>query len=272
MTKESEKYGLFLYPEEKIGVGSILRGFWIIVSVLGSLSYIVSGFVGSGLTYLIAGLIWIPMVNQKLKESTGHEFSSTLKFIFMLIIMGFGSSVFGTPSSSTAVGNIGYRTTTTLGSSAIYTGSTEAMFPTKSDLPTQYTMGELKNLTSVSSEKIPAGALTTLTREAARIDGSSSITDVTFKIFKFDTLQNANSYYFQKVNNITENTGYTEINTGIQNCFAYKQDDSFEVRWGEVYCEKGNIFYGVSVEMVYTLGGLDSTLTSMLNILNKKIQ
>jgi len=94
---------------------------------------------------------------------------------------------------------------------------------------------------AVCHEKLPTGTQRALTREASRLHGTYGATSVTFYVIGFDNAENTNSYYNEKVSFVKDNIGYTEIKTGLNNCFAFKEYDLFQDKVG-VACRTAHTF------------------------------
>ncbi len=249
------KYGIFLYPEEKIGVKSILRGIWIVITVLGSVGHLIKG--GGGWAYFVfnflSGIIWIPLVNLKIKEKTGHELSSGLRFVIMILML----SVLGIVGMFSTLGS-------DQGTTTLITKSLDDMLPVRSDIATEFTIGKIKdvNLTAAGFE---SGKKLSATKR----ENTMGVIVVEYAIYKFSTIDYAKSYYDSIVDKTKETGGYKEIS--IYHCFAYRKDYGLQANFGESICQRNNIVYSAYITSQYTLESVDDHLRDATKLLGSKV-
>jgi hypothetical protein len=129
-------------------------------------------------------------------------------------------------------------------SETLVTKSTSELLPTRNDLSTEWRFYEVENIT-VNFTGFDLGSSMTLSLGVS--SGRNSITPI---IYKFLTIEQADSFYENKINsdNYLEKGGYKEVNTDqiAAKCQAYKVD-KIMAELGQMYCVKANIFFELKV-------------------------
>lgn len=161
---------------------------------------------------------------------------------------------------------------------SLITKSPNEMLPLSSELPTEYTIGEKKDITKESEIIVSKNAQEgfdsgkTLLISQYKV-GTYTVTDyieVTFGIYKFDNPNYASNFKNKVMNEIKSEGGYTELSISSE-CFAWKQDYGYEARFGESICNRENIIFWTSVTLTNSFKQPDNILEDMTQILDRKI-
>lgn len=84
---ESVKLTSIRYPGEDLGIWTILRGFFIIISFLGILISLTGAVpVGFAFLYALILVLLLPYTNLKLKEKTGFGITRGLKIVILIVL------------------------------------------------------------------------------------------------------------------------------------------------------------------------------------------
>ena len=145
-----------------------------------------------------------------------------------LIVVGMFGAIFGEDNSDTTEEQI-----------SLITKSPEEMLPSDTEIDTKWKIVNRKER-SIEATGFDSGA----ELEIDRLDGYSLSTGYV-KVYKFDSVSNANSYYGSEVDFTKEERGYTEISSPVSNaeCFAVKSGDYLEGYYRWAICKKLNIVF-----------------------------
>jgi hypothetical protein len=138
------------------------------------------------------------------------------------------------------------------------------MLPSQSELPTEWSKGEIKSY-SLNESGFQEG----IQKSIDKLEGASGMMFIDFFVFKFDTIENANDYYEKRVGGIKEGGGYTKID--VPDCFGWKEDFGIQGEDGGSVCVKKNIVFEVSGGSAQTIRSIDNNVKSMTELLKNKI-
>jgi len=172
--------------------------------------------------------------------------------IFAIIIV---LGVIGSNSSNSTTQNTG----------TLITESVDQMLPTRAEIPTEFTIDETKNLI-LNVSGFESGKMVS----TSKLEGTTGMIFVDYSVYKFSTAEDAKSYYDNKINEIKQEGGYTEIR--ISGCFTYKVDMGFEGESGESFCMKDNVVYSSYVTSSKTYRQIDSFMKDATNLLEGKVK
>lgn len=146
----------------------------------------------------------------------------------------------------------------------IFTGDVDSLLPSRTEIDTEFKIKE-ENFTieSYFSDYQELGLNTNGFQEGTtiylEIFEGTSYTIGYIDILKFDSVDNAKSFYNQVVYSTKEERGYKEKNTsGINaNCFALEGGNIYRGYYRNVYCQKKNIYFTTEIG-TFKLTRLDS--------------
>ena len=143
--------------------------------------------------------------------------------------------------------------------SVLITKSARDMLPTGENIPTEFTMGQIGNKSKDNVES--SGILFSKWTD-------SSMVDIHFKAYKYDSVENARIAYDGAVKRIKDNRGYTELKSTVKAvCFAYKIDEEF----GENICIKKNVMFTTYVTISDGYEKPEKYVNEMAQIFEKRI-
>lgn len=143
----------------------------------------------------------------------------------------------------------------------IYTGDTENLLPERNEINTEYKIVTTEDfdITNYYSNYQQEGLTTTgfesgsyMEHEIWEDSPSSTITVGYIYILKFDSVDNANSFYTNLINIIKNEGGYKEVSLwGINaDCFGvegFYPDYPLDNYYQDFYCKKKNVFFNTEV-------------------------
>jgi len=154
-------------------------------------------------------------------------------------------------------------TTTTQG---IIIKSIEELIPTRDEISTVWIMNYKEE--EINSTGFESGGLLGI----YKLSGVRGGIFIDFIIYKFDTTENAKSYYTGEHDRIYKIGGFEEVSIPLSaTCFTTKEDHGYTARFIDSYCYKKNVFFHVSSTSSDTFEGLDSTHRDMAQVLDGKI-
>jgi hypothetical protein len=162
----------------------------------------------------------------------------------------------------------------------LITKSPSEMLPTANELPTEFSIGEIEDITKESPVLKTRNAVGFESGKGLSIDKykivGSSFYDavlVQFGIYKFSSTNHADSFFDTVVDEVKSEGGYTKLSfsTPHAGCFTWKIDHGFEVKFGESICQRKNVIFWTSVTMQNTYKQPDDYVKDMANIVDKKV-
>ena len=154
----------------------------------------------------------------------------------------------------------------------IITKSPEEMLPSRSEIPTEFTMGAIEDMRFF---KIPNGLEAAKTISLNKIVGRYIIGMIVadLSVAKFSTSDDAEAYYQKVVDKVKKEGGYSKVNvhvSPITKCFSFSQDYGFTASFATSYCHKANVYFEVQITATQTYEKPSKYLQSMVSIIDKK--
>ena len=155
------------------------------------------------------------------------------------------------------------------------TKSLQEMLPSRQNIPTEFTLDKPSNLTL---SEIPDGFDSGIKSSATKIVGSmgTGVIVIDFQVIKFNTSEQAKSYYTTEIDKIKNDGGYSEVSISVPSraeCFSFTQDYGYQAQFATSDCVKDNIAYEVLVTSAQSIESpkkyLKDMITSLDNAINK---
>jgi len=158
----------------------------------------------------------------------------------------------------------------------LITKSAVEMLPTPEELPTEFTIGEIKDITESMTKNalgFESGKMLSIDKYKILGTGVYDYTSVDFSILKFSTIDYAKSFFNNNVNNVKSSGGYTKLSFSTDaECFSWKTDYGYDTgKIGESICNKKNVVFWISVTIVKTWNQPDNYLKYMTLIVDRKV-
>jgi hypothetical protein len=151
----------------------------------------------------------------------------------------------------------------------VFSADPESLLPTREDVATEFWTGKVAN---ISFKKKYAGLQVAKYNSFSKLDGTSGIIEVEFRIVTFDSQMNAQIFWNDIVSGIKQDGGYTEIdNPTRENCFTYTQDYGFDAHFGENFCIKQNVVFSTYVTTSNTFKKADVYVRDMGKMYGKRV-
>lgn len=159
----------------------------------------------------------------------------------------------------------------------LITKSAVEMLPTPEELPTEFTIGEIKDITENMTKNafgFESGKMLSIDKYKILGIGVYDYTSVDFGVYKFSAINYARSFFDSNVNNVKSSGGYAKLSFSTDaECFSWKTDYGYETgKIGESICKKKNVVFWISVSMVNTWKQPDSTVKDMTLIVDRKVK
>jgi hypothetical protein len=191
---------------------------------------------------------------EKLKKAWYKRWWAIVLFIFI----GFGIIVSFIPNESDK------GVVTTEKSNELITKTPSEMLPIRTEIPTEFTMDNNKEVIINFSGFELGNTLST-----SKLEGGVGLISIDYTIYKFSRVEDAKSWYDKRINEIKEIGGYKEID--IPGCFAYKEDFGVQGEDGASICLKNNIVYIIGGNAAQTLKSIDGFMKDAVSLLREKI-
>jgi len=162
-------------------------------------------------------------------------------------------------------------TTTTPPKQELITISLSDMFPTRNDIPTEFTFDKTEDII-INAAGFESGKRLSISKIVGTVVMGGIFID--FDIYRFSTIDDAEAYYNSIVNEVKSAGGYSELSVSVapaSKCFAYKEEYGFEAKFGISNCVKRNVVFITSVTASQTYERVDSYTKDMTKIFDGKI-
>jgi len=138
----------------------------------------------------------------------------------------------------------------------LITKPTKDMLPVRENIPSEFRMGSIRNVTIDASGFIEGSKI-----QYTKIGGTYEKIILGFVAYRFDTVENARAYYNAKINERINKGGYTELkfDVGVES-FTYKVEQGWEYDQTTNLCLKDNVVFATEVVALYSLESLKSYL------------
>jgi len=197
--------------------------------------------------------------------------------VFCLILLGILLS-----GDSTSTNNQNFESDASVSDTlSQITKSPESMLPLVSELPTEYSMEEKKDITNESStitsrnaeEGFDSGKRLSISKYKV---GTYTVTDyieITFGIYKFDNPNYASDFQKKVSESVKNSGGYEKISVSSDaECFAWTEDYGYGGgRFGDSICVRSNVVFWTSVSITNSFKQPDSYVKDMTKILDRKV-
>lgn len=186
-----------------------------------------------------------------------------------LIVLGL---IFGeNPDTATNSSNDSTLNATSSASTALATKSPAEMMPSRDDLSTEWAFPgdiESKNATDIESKAVNA---TGFEAGAVRTIRKQQDVGATVLIYRFDSVNSANSYYQGLINAKKNKGGYKELSTRDVKAACYAGNQQFSQGDKEfIYCTKSNVVFHIEAIFPYSSDYSDD-LIALAKIIPPKI-
>lgn len=214
------------------------------------------------------------MAEAKIKKAWYKKWWAILLFIFIAlgIFSAFIPSDKGTNAPSAETATTG-SSNTQPPTDTLITKSLDDMFPSRGEIPTEFTIDSLQDLdikvipSSVGLESAKLMAI-------SKLEGTYGLIGVNIDIYKFSSIENAKLYYDTFVNGVKQEGGYTEINmpTTKATCFGYELDYGIQAKFVTGVCRNKNIFFMVEGTSSNTLKSSESYMKDIVRNIDKRLE
>lgn len=184
-----------------------------------------------------------------------------------------------TPSSDSTNSNV--EQTNTIKEESLIKTNTQDFLPLRSELPTEYSFGDIEEITKESNILVSRGV-------AEGFDLGSKIEITSFEVgtfdvkdyigrtvgvYKFNNFEYANMFYNNVVEGVKNDGGYKVISVFTKaECFGWKQDYGYEARLGDAICKNKNIVFWISISMSNTFKQPDYSVKEIVGIVDEKVK
>ncbi len=190
--------------------------------------------------------------------------------VAVLILVVAIAGCTGKPSSSdstTITRSPEQSPVTTNKAATIIIKSVDDMLPTRSEIPTEFTL-DGKNDVNLTVSAFESGKVLS----TSKLAGSIGMVFVNYNLYKFSDMESSNAYYQSEVDRIKNLGGYTEIGNPISSkCFTFKEDQGFQARFATNLCIEKNIVFEIGVTSSNTIESPTSYMNSASKTLANKI-
>lgn len=157
--------------------------------------------------------------------------------------------------------------------SAVISGNLESFFPTRSEIPTEFTTAPISNLDIANIENAE-GIKSAKSMSIDKIEGSMGYITVDMFIDEFSSQEQAKNYYDFLVNKQRQAGGYSEMSVSSKaTCFGYTEDYGISGgQFANVLCYNKNIYFEVDGVSGNTLKKPNNDVKTMLSIIDGKIK
>jgi hypothetical protein len=153
-----------------------------------------------------------------------------------------------------------------------YNGDIENLFPTRAEIPTEFTIDKERDLESSNIAHNPANLEEAKMKSISKLESYSGIIAIDMYIYRFSSNSASKSFYDLLVNGMKEGGGYSNMGVSLKsNCFAFTQDYGASGRFSTIWCYNENLFFIVEGTSANTLKKSDSYAKSMAEIIDKNI-
>lgn len=264
---------------KKINLGSVLSWIFGILFLLVGIGGVAGGSYIIGILIILCSAMIIPYFNKMVAEKFHFEISRRIKFVLVIIIfilLGFApsqspevksgnSDVISQPIEEAQTGVKVLNETQQpeqKESQSTLTKSPKDLLPTREDVPTEFKTGSVRNIT-INATGFESGNII----DFHKLEGTYGLIEVEFKIWKFSSVEDAKTFYSNKVNKIKEAGGYTKLKSNVKaECFAYKEEYGFVAKFGENFCIKENVIFSIYITTANTFERVDSYVNDMAKI------
>jgi len=152
--------------------------------------------------------------------------------------------------------------------------SLNEMLPTRQDIPTEFRLDGITDVTYGDSTSIPEGFDSGVTTSAFKWLGMSSLIELDFRILKFESEDSARKKYNKRKDFMINDGGYTELDIKVPSgaeCFSFLEDYGFDASFAISYCFKDNFEYEVSITAGNTFENPKKYLKDNIILLDNKI-
>jgi len=222
-----------------------------------------------------AGLIYFLVRRKQIKEITNKNWLLNHPFVtWMIVVCAFGLiTTFSETGLPTGLADSNVEKESQNSKNDVIITSFDDIFLTRSEITTEFKIGELKNLTL---SDYPVGFEEGRTISAEKLVGQITygLITVDFNAIRFKTTKDATIFYEEKVNKIINDGGYKELNIKLpdnSNCFSISQDYGYDARFAISNCLLENIAYQVTVTSTQTYEKPNKYLTEMLNPFHNRV-
>ncbi|MBC8500498.1 MAG: hypothetical protein H8D38_01920 [DPANN group archaeon] len=126
----------------------------------------------------------------------------------------------------------------------LFNGNPSDILPSREEIATEWVMGDVKEVTSDWFKDSVVGFISGNQLIFERLE-FTTLSQGILSVYKFNNIDNANNYYNNKVNNIKQEGGYTELDYSSipADCFADKGGNAIEGFYHFSICKKKNIVF-----------------------------
>jgi len=156
--------------------------------------------------------------------------------------------------------------------SAVISGTLDSFFPTREEIPTEFTITPISNL-DISNIENAEGVKSAKSMSINKLEGSMGVIAVDMVIDEFSSQEQAKNYYESLVNGQKQAGGYSEMSVSSKaTCFGYTEDYGLSAQFANVLCYNKNVFFEVSGTSSNTFKKSNNDVKTMLSVIDEKIK